>query len=522
MDLANGLAEWAQKHSLTLLLTAAALTTYLLHHLYVTLRHHRPIPSVPMVTVRDLSPLDSWSRFGEEVLAKGFEDYRGSPFQIMTGTGPKIVFSSAYASEVAKIPEFSLLSYVKPDLFTDYAGFEGIRFSFQSKNERKLPDMIRLRLTSALASFTHDLVEEAQVAIHDAFGENPEWQSSEFKRGAVRVIAQMASRVLWGKSLCRNEDWLSIAENYAIDAFYASQDLRAMDSITRPLRSWFSKSCRRLRREYKEAKGILARELTRRQAVSGLPKPSTDVVPQNARGDSISWLLEASNGTIGTNMLVDAQLAMAVSAVAPTSETMSQALRHLCEHPQYIEPLRKEAREILGRFGWTRVALYKMKLMDSFLKESMRFCRGRQGIGRIAMDDLMFADGTLVRKGTRIIVGGKFWDVDTYGANVLDFDAYRFVNKRNEPGQADVWQFAAVSPEFMGFGLGEHACPGRFFASNVIKIALALMVLNYDWDFEQGTDFQPSEAENIKFIDVKSRLRHRRRKEEACVGSMVA
>jgi cytochrome P450 len=33
---------------------------------------------------------------------------------------------------------------------------------------------------------------------------------------------------------------------------------------------------------------------------------------------------------------------------------------------------------------------------------------------------------------------------------------------------------------FLGFGFGKHACPGRFFALNEVKMFVAHMVLNYD------------------------------------------
>lgn len=38
----------------------------------------------------------------------------------------------------------------------------------------------------------------------------------------------------------------------------------------------------------------------------------------------------------------------------------------------------------------------------------------------------------------------------------------------------------ALDDTFLGFGFGKHACPGRFFALNEMKIFVAHMVLNYD------------------------------------------
>lgn len=38
----------------------------------------------------------------------------------------------------------------------------------------------------------------------------------------------------------------------------------------------------------------------------------------------------------------------------------------------------------------------------------------------------------------------------------------------------------------MGFGHGIHACPGRFFAANEVKIALIFTLLNYDFKLPEG------------------------------------
>jgi len=38
----------------------------------------------------------------------------------------------------------------------------------------------------------------------------------------------------------------------------------------------------------------------------------------------------------------------------------------------------------------------------------------------------------------------------------------------------------------MGFGYGRHACPGRFFAANEIKLILARLLLDYDMSMPEG------------------------------------
>lgn len=39
---------------------------------------------------------------------------------------------------------------------------------------------------------------------------------------------------------------------------------------------------------------------------------------------------------------------------------------------------------------------------------------------------------------------------------------------------------ATLDDAFLGFGFGRHACPGRFFALNEMKVFIAHMLLNYD------------------------------------------
>lgn len=39
---------------------------------------------------------------------------------------------------------------------------------------------------------------------------------------------------------------------------------------------------------------------------------------------------------------------------------------------------------------------------------------------------------------------------------------------------------SSTSAEFLPFGHGKHACPGRFFAASELKLILGYMVMNYD------------------------------------------
>jgi cytochrome P450 len=49
-------------------------------------------------------------------------------------------------------------------------------------------------------------------------------------------------------------------------------------------------------------------------------------------------------------------------------------------------------------------------------------------------------------------------------------------------------QMVSVSPTHLPFGYGRHACPGRFFAINEIKMLLSIFLLNYDFKTMDGSN----------------------------------
>ena len=41
-------------------------------------------------------------------------------------------------------------------------------------------------------------------------------------------------------------------------------------------------------------------------------------------------------------------------------------------------------------------------------------------------------------------------------------------------------QFVTTNEQNLGFGYGRHACPGKFFAANEVKMILARLLVTYD------------------------------------------
>lgn len=107
-------------------------------------------------------------------------------------------------------------------------------------------------------------------------------------------------------------------------------------------------------------------------------------------------------------------------------------------------------------------------------------------MGRHVKKNVTLSDGSVLPKGSLILVEDDGPNDPSIYPEPEKFDAYRYLKMRERPGEETRHQFVTTSPDNMTFGHGQHACPGRFFASNEIKILFCFLLLQYDWRFEPG------------------------------------
>ncbi|KAF3803842.1 Cytochrome P450 monooxygenase ausG [Colletotrichum gloeosporioides] len=216
-----------------------------------------------------------------------------------------------------------------------------------------------------------------------------------------------------------------------------------------------------LRKLVRDSKKIIEPELAARRASRGdIKKPK----------DSLSWLDDVRGGR--SFDVVSGQLFLTVAAIHTTSSVITATMYDLISNVGYILLLRDEINRVYNEDGgWEKTSLYKLKLMDSCMKESQRMIiLGPNMRNRYAEDDVTLPDGTLIRKSCPITIPTlHMCDKKICGSNADDFMGIDFC-------------FVSISPEILSFGHGKHACPGRFFASNEIKSALIHLLMKYDWD----------------------------------------
>lgn len=76
-----------------------------------------------------------------------------------------------------------------------------------------------------------------------------------------------------------------------------------------------------------------------------------------------------------------------------------------------------------------------------------------------------------------------------------------------------IYHFRSSSRSLTGFS-GIHACPGRFFAANEVKIALIFTLLNYDWKLPEGVKPKIGEFGVALTTDATMQVLVRRREDD--------
>ncbi|CVL02157.1 gibberellin cluster-C20-oxidase [Fusarium mangiferae] len=432
----------------------------------------------------------SFVRLSREILAKARSLFPNEPFRLITDWGEVLILPPDFADEIRNDPRLSFSKAAMQDNHAGIPGFETV--ALVGREDQLIQKVARKQLTKHLSAVIEPLSKESTLAVSLNFGETTEWRAIRLKPAILDIIARISSRIYLGDQLCRNEAWLKITKTYTTNFYTASTNLRMFPRSIRPLAHWFLPECRKLRQERKDAIGIITplierrRELRRAALAAGQPLPVFH--------DAIDWSEQEAEAA-GTGASFDPvifQLTLSLLAIHTTYDLLQQTMIDLGRHPEYIEPLRQEVVQLLREEGWKKTTLFKMKLLDSAIKESQRMKPGSiVTMRRYVTEDITLSSGLTLKKGTRLNVDNRRLDDPKIYENPDVYNPYRFYDMRSEAGKDHGAQLVSTGSNHMGFGHGQHSCPGRFFAANEIKVALCHILVKYDWKLCPDTETKP-------------------------------
>ena len=318
----------------------------------------------------------------------------------------------------------------------------------------------------------------------------------------------------------RNDDYLTNAANFAIDVPLSGSLIRLFPDFVKPVVAPFITIRNRL--HLRRCVKHLAPVITQRQ--DDMERKRNDPTFKfDEPNDFITWAIHMAQNASDPHertaeMIAHRIVVVNFAAIHTSTMTITNVLFDLVASPPgrgYLEGIREEVERVLeeDNGNWTKAGLAKLVRTDSAIRESMR----RSGFISKAVTRLVVAkDGVTMQNGLHLphgsILGTSAYSVQMDPAiyeHAEDYDAFRFSRPReafaNRQVSSDEDAQAQKSPTgeaaredlsellkhknlsmvttgdtFLSFGHGRHACPGRFFAANELKLLLAYMALNYD------------------------------------------
>ncbi|KZL75866.1 cytochrome P450 [Colletotrichum tofieldiae] len=414
----------------------------------------------------------------------GYKKFKEHAFRITTSTkSTNIVVAPKFMNELKRLPDdvLSANKAIEESMHSKYTGV--------LTDADLLTHTVKTALTPALARINPIVYEEVVNAIRIELPQSGEWTEVNIAYKLMRIVAMVSGRIFIGPELCRTESYIDVAINYTVDLMTAIQAIASIQPYIRPFLATSRPEVKRVKRRVAEAEMFLRPVVeARRKAAEGSNYQKPD--------DMLQWMMESQKkfGQKEDRELARYELAISAAAIHTTTVTITNALYTLAVMPEFVTILRKDVQQALAETNgvFTNSAMQSMKKVDSFLKECMRcYAMSPASFQRKVLKSFALSNGQVIPAGSFIELPsiGIYTDEEFF-PDADKFDPLRFYTMRQEKReqktgskQAEVVsnaQFVSVGQSSLTFGYGRHACPGRFFAVNEIKMILATLLVNYD------------------------------------------
>ncbi|OQE30129.1 hypothetical protein PENFLA_c003G01276 [Penicillium flavigenum] len=324
-------------------------------------------------------------------------------------------------------------------------------------------------------------------------------QTLDFKDGecnvgcfdlAYSIVARSGSFALVGSRLSRNEEYLKAVKDHILGMIVTTRVQFLVPDCLKPYiggligrlatlgTSWDMHTSRKIMLKHFDARAAEYHA----EIFSGNRSSKSNLDESDNPVEIFRWLYESSvlreRWTYAE--VIGEMLLLQFAFIYTTSYGLYGALAELARRPEYIAPLREEIDLNFSRMGPTVPACDGMVLMDSFLKECQRLHPpSALSAHRVCISDLKLSNGITLKQGSHVAVpSGIIQRSSEHYTNPDAFDGFRFV-KRAAGGAKDS-RLVDLSPDYLVFGMGAHACPGRWMASALMKLAFAHILNQYD------------------------------------------
>ncbi|OAQ58687.1 cytochrome p450 [Pochonia chlamydosporia 170] len=408
-----------------------------------------------------------------KIMAKRYKEHRNILYKIPTSHKPMVIVPAHLLNDLKTPPE-SAISF-RLEMFDRYLG----KYTAVASNTEAMIHSVKVDFTRGmnhvLPIVQEELIFATEQCLESTNGCEEGWFQTPVYAAATQMIALISGESL-SACLCPE------AKN---DSFVGAAEMWKYPSWSWPIMQYIVPQTRRIRyyrsRVAQMLKPIIESRLSQMQDPD-FKKPA----------DMIQWLIDNSNGN-GHNLALQANehIVVNIAAIHTTGGQLAHTLYDLARCPEYIPILQEEIDRVLAEEGgtgaMTKQTLFKLKKMDSFLKEVQRVNPPSMvSTNRKVLKPIKLSNGIELPVGTSLAASAGCVSKDeNIWPEPQKFDGLRFFKLREVHGD-EKHQFTSANQESLSFGHGRHACPGRFFAAAELKVLLVQILQNYEISLCKG------------------------------------
>ncbi|KAI3319097.1 cytochrome P450 [Xylariaceae sp. AK1471] len=436
---------------------------------------------------------------GAAIIQAGFDRAEGNPFEVLAPDARYIFVSSIeHIKEVDNAPDtvLSLQAASKQMLQPVYTMYGFDWFDRRGTEGVGFVRTLRTLLTNNLPSIMPDLATLIRVnflELYDGSKIINGQKHSPVYPFILKLVILCNSRSFFGKELCNNEPFMLAARNYVEETLICAEVVKLVPKIMSPLIGGVMRRYLKSQQIIFDALLPVAEQRCRERDLANLGHKDSNA----SQADCIQWIMETAprQKPWTGKRVVHELMAIWFGSVHALSTTITFAIQDLCLHPEYNEPLREELVCEYADFEKTALGL---PLLDSFLKESARLTPVESmSTRRCATKPFELSDGTKLAVGDwactpvrAIMTSREFYPEPTI------FHGFRFVDQNLvHPKVARKFAFLQPNPSKITdasqswhvWGTGRMVCPGRFYATAVMKIIVGHIIMHYDCRLTDAT-----------------------------------
>ncbi|KAI9291607.1 cytochrome P450 [Neoconidiobolus thromboides FSU 785] len=194
------------------------------------------------------------------------------------------------------------------------------------------------------------------------------------------------------------------------------------------------------------------------------------------------------------NQIAQAIMVLGFASISTTTRNATCLISDLLAFPEYFKILREEQKKIIetaekdetGSPLLTKQEIDQFEYLNSTIRETLRHRANHLEAWRYTEVDRVLPNGMKIPKGTIMALDlpNIHFNPEVYGSKEinsktrdnslpleLQYNPFQFVKPKVKATR--------VTQDFLNFGMGKHACPGRFFAVQEITSLVCTLLQKY-------------------------------------------